>query len=597
MILVICVPFTKVDRTLISMISMIIHDFYMNSIEEKIKKVLHHAGVQGDMTFSQPPKPEMGDLAFACFDVAKKEGKNPVEMAKELSEKCKLQISKCKIIKRIEAMGPYVNFWLNAGEVAKLILGEVNKKNYSVNDLGKGKKMMIEYPSQNTHKEFHIGHLRNVCIGNTLVQLYKKCGFKVVPVNYINDFGAHVVKCLWYIQKFDKEKTIRQAQGKQKWLGEMYAEASGYIKEHEKEVKPELDALQKKLEAKDREVMKLFRETRKWSFDGFKKIDKELGLKYKEIFLESDVKDSGQKVVDELLKKGIAQVGEGGAIIVDLGNCGLDIALLRKSTGAGVYMTSDLGLAEKKFKKYKVDESINLTGSEQNFYFQQLFKILELNGFKHKMSHIGYGLVTRPEGKMSSRLGNVILYEDLRDDVFAHMMEETQTRHQDWPKKKIEKTAWILTMAILKFTLQKHEANKVVTFDLKEATSFEGFSAPYLLYVVARINSLVRKSSICNLQSKINFDLIKELEEKKLLLFLGEYGDVVKKAWENKNPSVITKYCFDLAQAFNDFYNKHSVLSAESGDLIKARIALCGAVRRVLVDALGLLTIETVDEM
>ncbi len=301
-------------------------------------------------------------------------------------------------------------------------------------------------------------------------------------------------------------------------------------------------------------------------------------------------------MVDELLKKGIAQVGEGGAIIVDLGNYGLDIALLRKSTGAGVYMTSDLGLAEKKFKKYKVDESINLTGSEQNFYFQQLFKILELNGFKHKMSHIGYGLVTRPEGKMSSRLGNVILYEDLRDEVFSRMVEETQVRHSDWPKKKIEKTALILTMAILKFTMQKHEANKVITFDLKEATSFEGFSAPYLLYVVARINSLMRKSEIRNPKFE-TYKLLVASEEKKLLLMMGEYGGVVKKALENKNPSVIAKYCFDLAQAFNDFYNKHSVLSAENCELVGARLALCSAVRKVLIDALGLLTIEMVEEM
>jgi len=378
----------------------------------------------------------------------------------------------------------------------------------------------------------------------------------------------------------------------------MYAEASSYIKEHEDDVKPELDELQKKLETRDKEVMKLFKETRQWSLDGFKKIDKELGLKYKEIFLESDVKDSGQKIVDELLAKKIAQVGERGAIIIDLTQCGLDIALLRKSTGAGVYLTSDLGLAVKKFKKYKVDESINITGSEQDFYFKQLFKVLELYGFKHKMSHIGYGLVNLPSGKMSSRAGNVILYDDLRDEIFTHMLAETGKRHTDWSKKKMEKTAWVLTMAILKFTMQKHEANKVITFDLKEAVSFEGFSAPYLLYVVARINSLLKKSKVSKVLKvhKVLDELVAS-EEKSLLLMMGDYGEVIKKALENKNPSVIAKYCFDLAQTFNDFYNKHSVLNAENKELASARLALCSAVRKVLVDALGLLTIETVEEM
>ena len=585
------------------MIAMIIHDFDMNFIEEKIKEALYHAGVQGDIIFSQPPKPEMGDLAFACFDLAKKEGKNPVEIARELAGR----IVETRLIASVQAFGPYVNFYLNAGEVAKLVICEVNKKNYGASDFGKRKKMMIEYPSQNTHKEFHIGHLRNVCIGNTLMQLYKKSGYKIVPVNYINDFGAHVVKCLWWIMR--KGRDALQCvctENRQRWLGEMYAEASNYIKEHTVEtqnlaslqIKSELDELQKKLEKKDHETMKLFKETRKWSLDGFKKIDKELGLKYKEIFLESDVKDGGQKIVDELLAKKIAQVGERGAIIIDLTQCGLDIALIRKSTGAGVYLTSDFGLAIKKFKKYKVDESINITGSEQDFYFKQLFKVLELYGFKHKMSHIGYGLVNLPSGKMSSRAGNVILYDDLRDEVFARMLAEAQTRHTDWSKKKMEKTALVLTMAILKFTMQKHEANKVITFDLKEAVSFEGFSAPYLLYVVARINSLLRKSKVHKV-CKVHKVLAKlaTSEEKKLLMLIGEYGEVVKKAMENKNPSVIAKYCFDLAQAFNDFYNKHSVLSAENKELTLARLALCGAVKKVLVDALGLLTIDVVEEM
>ena len=584
----------------------------MELLNCQIVKLLNKAGVSGDIKFTAPPKPEMGDLAFACFDIAKKEGKNPAEIAKEIEStfaKDSADKQKLQIVDRIEAFGPYVNFYLNAGEVAKLVINEVNKKNYGANDLGKGKKVMIEYPSQNTHKEFHVGHLRNVCISNPLVQLYKKSGHKVVTVNYINDFGAHVVKCLWWILRSRRDAINRVCTGenKQKWLGEMYAEASKYIKDHDVEtqnlasvqIKSELDALQKKLENRDKEIMKLFKETRQWSLDGFKKIDKELGLKYKEIFFESDVKNSGQKIVDELLDKKIAQVGERGAIIVDLTQCGLDIALLRKSTGAGVYLTSDLGLAVKKFKKYKVDESINITGSEQDFYFKQLFKVLGLYGFKHKMSHIGYGLVNRPEGKMSSRLGNVILYDDLRDEIFARMLTETQTRHTDWSKKKIEKTACLLTMAILKFTLQKHEANKVITFDLKEAASFEGFSAPYLLYVVARINSLLKKSKV-SASSADRHKVLDELvasEEKKLLLMMGDYGEVIKKALENKNPSVIAKYCFDLAQAFNDFYNKHSVLSAENKDLISARLALCGAVRKVLVDALGLLTIEVVEEM
>jgi len=575
----------------------------MSSILElQLKEVLQKAGITGEINFSVPPKSEMGDLAFACFDIAKLKNQKPNDIALEIVNILKsirqLADLNLKLVEKVEAFGPYVNFFLNSGEVAKIIIEEANKKDFGSNNLGENKKVMIEYPSQNTHKEFHVGHLRNVCIGSTLVNLYKKSGYQIVPVNYINDFGSHVVKCLWWILKNYRTELLnhKTIDNKQKWLGEVYAEASSYIKEHEEEVKLELDELQKKLEKRDREIFKLFKETRQWSLAGFNKINKELGLQYKQVFLESEVKDWGQKVVDELLKKGIAKVGEGGAIIVDLNEYKLDIALLRKSTGAGVYMTSDLGLAEKKFTKYNVSESINITGTEQIFYFAQLFKVLELNGFKNKMTHIPYGLVTRPEGKMSSRLGNVILYEDLQSEVYEKIVTETKSRHSDWSEKKIKNNSLILAMAAIKFEFLKHEASKNIVFDVKVASSFDGFTGPYVLYTVARINSLLKKSPFNLLKSK-DFSLLKNAEEKALLLLIGQYGEVIQKALENYNPSVLTKYCFDLAQSFNNFYTKHSVLSNDNKDLILARLALSESVKKVLVDALGVLAIETVEEM
>ncbi|MFZ2190177.1 MAG: arginine--tRNA ligase [Candidatus Magasanikiibacteriota bacterium] len=565
-------------------------------IEQQIKKILQESGVRCEIELTVPPKAEMGDLAFACFGLAKEQGKNPVEVAKELIEKIE-RLKYLKIVEKVQGFGPYVNFYLDTGVVAKIILTEVNKNNFSKNNFGHGKKVLLEYPSQNTHKEFHIGHLRNVAIGNTLVNLYNKSGFKMIPINYVNDFGAHVVKCLWGIINKDKLNLSdsKLADNKQKWLGEVYAKASNYIKDHEKEIKPELDDLQKKLETKDKTIMKLFKQTRDWSVEGFAKLSEDLGIKHDKIFYENEVKDKGQKIVDKLLKNKVAEIGERGAIIINLEKFGLDIALLRKSTGAGVYLTSDLSLAEEKFKKYKVEESINITGSEQDFYFKQLFKILELNGFKNKMTHIGYGLVNLPSGKMSSRTGSVILYEDLRDEIFAKMYEETKKRHVDWSEKKIKKIVSILTMAVLKFTMQKHEAAKTITFDMQEAVSFEGFSAPYILYVVARINSLLKKAKTTK-NEKINYTLLNTPEEKKLMLLIGEYGDVVIKALKNYNPSVITKYCFDLAQAFNDFYNKQIILGDDKA-LAVARLGLCLAVKKVLQDALALLTIGTVDEM
>jgi arginyl-tRNA synthetase len=494
----------------------------------------------------------------------------------------------------VQFSGPYVNFYLNTSAVGALVLGEIQKKGaaFGASKTGHRRNIIIEYPSNNTHKEFHIGHVRNVCIGNTLVRLYAKSGYRPVPVNYLNDFGAHVVRCLWGLRKFHAGEA--PPDNKQKWLGDIYAEASAYAKAHPEESKPELDALQAKLESRDKEIWGLFMETRQWSIDGIERLFGELAVTHRATIYEKDIKARGQEIVDALLKSGIATVGDGGAVIVDLSPYKLDIALIRKSTGAGLYITSDLALAEKKFKKFRnAVESIHITGAEQNFYFDQLFKVLELFGFKEKMTHIGYGLVNTPEGKMSSRAGNVILYETLRDAVTDAIGRETRARHTDWPEEKIAHTVRVLAQASLKFTIQKHEAGKNIVFDINEATSFDGFTAPYVLYAVARVNSIVRKAGDA---AQGAGEGLSAPEEKKLILLLAEYADAIPKALAQYNPSVIAKYCFDLAQAFNEFYNKHRVLEAE--DSVKAsRLALCRAVRTVLADALGLLTIETVEEM
>lgn len=560
-------------------------------IKKQIAEVLTKAGVTGEIELTTPPKPGMGDFAFGCFALAKNESKNSAEVATDLVQKIILA-GLPEIVIEVKAFGPYVNFFVNPGIVAELVLSGIKKQGekYGNFNYGQGKKVMIEYPSQNTHKEFHIGHLRNVCIGNTLVQLFRAAGYEVHPVNYINDFGSHVAKCLWGIQHFHAGEM--PPENKQKWLGEVYAEASSFLEDNP-DHKAEVDALQLQLEAHDPAVWQLFEQTRDWSLQGFVEIQEELQCVPETLFLESEVKARGQELVDELIAKGIAKEGERGAIIIDLSAENLDIALLRKASGAGLYLTSDLALAEKKFGIHDIAESINVTGIEQNFYFKQLFRVLQLNGFAHKMTHIGYGLVTLPEGKMSSRKGNVILYQDLRDDVYTYMEVEVGKRHPDWSEDKIDAVATVLTQAILKFTMQKHEAVKTIAFNFAEAVSFEGFSAPYLLYTIARINSILRTQEI-KFGSGI---VLMQPEEKNLVLKLALLPEVVHKAWSDYNPSALTNYAFEVAQAFSTFYHNHSVKNAESEEIRVARVALIQSTHYVLTRTLDLLSIQTVEEM
>ncbi len=564
-----------------------------SDLKQYIHTALRSAGVAGDIELTVPPNPDMGDFAFACFGVAKEWKISPVDAAKKIE--ASLGNSKSSLINKVQVMGPYVNFFLDAGKAAELVVQDVSKKGkkYGINNSGKGKKVMIEYPSNNTHKEFHIGHFRNVCIGNALVRLYEQNGYKAYPVNYLNDFGSHVAKCLWGLQKFHASE--KMPENKQKWLGDIYAEASQKLKDNP-DFAPEVAEIQKQLEAKDKKIWPLFIKTRAWSIDQFEKIFKDLGVKHKAVFFEKDLKAKGQKLVDELLKKGVATVGEGGAIIIDLSQYKLEVALLRKSNGTGLYLTSDLPLAVAKFKKYNVAESIVITGIEQNLYFKQLYKILELMGFNKKLTHIGYGLVNLKEGKMSSRLGNVILYEDLYRGVFDALKAESAQRHPDWSEKKINDTVRVLALAALKFDMQKHEAAKNIIFDAKEATSFEGFSGLYALYAVARINSIMRQAKNIA-RSRVDYGVLVSPEEKQLVLLLAKYSEIVSQALSEYNPSVITRYSFDLAQAFNNFYNKHSVLKAETDAYKIARLSLVLAVKQTLENALQLLSIETIKEM
>lgn len=558
----------------------------LNELKKQLKDLLSF-----EVELDFPPNKQMGDLAIPCFDLAKEQQKNPAEIASELAQKIKS--GNLELIESVESKGPYVNIFLNTSILATKILGKIkNNENYGSNNFGGGKKVLIEYPSQNTHKEFHVGHLRNICIGNVLVNLYKKSGYEVSPINYINDFGAHVAKCLWGIKFL--HNGVEPAENKQEWLGQVYVEANNEIGDDPIK-KQDVAEIQRELEAKSGDVYELFQKTREWSLEGFDKIQAELGLKHEQTFFESDIKEKGQKVVDELVEKGFAKEGDGGAIIVDLENYGLDIALLRKSNGAGVYITSDLALAELKKEKYPdIDESINITGVEQNFYFKQLFKILELNSFDYKMTHIGYGLVNLPSGKMSSRKGNVVLYKHVYDQVFEYLYNETKQRHPDWSEEKINENTKKLTLAGIKFGMQKHEASKNIIFDVEESSAISGYTGLYVLYTVARINSILKK--VENIE-KQNGGELKEDEEKALLLEISKYEDVCKKALENYNPSVITRYCFELASAFNDFYTKHRIVEAETASLKVGRALLSSATKNVLKNALEILSIETVEEM
>lgn len=544
-----------------------------------------------------PPNPKMGDLSLPCFELAKKLKKTPIETAVFLNEKLVMQLS-CGYpqFSCVSVIGPYLNFTLNKTELAKAVIKEIEKEKekYGFNKSGKNKQVMIEFSNANTHKEYHIGHLRNLCYGDAVTRILAANGFKAIPVSYINDFGIHIAKTLWRYLKFYKNKPLPENKGA--FLGEIYARSSKEL-ENNPEGKAEVNKMMKKIESRKGEEYRLWQKTRKWSIKQMDKIYKEMRIEFDHIFYESEVINKGRDMVADLHAKRILTKSQ-GAILVDLKKYDLGVLVFLRSDGTALYPVADLPLALEKFKKYKLDKSIYVVDIRQSLYFKQLFKILEMLGINKEMMHLSYEFVKLPSGMMSSRLGNVITYEELKSLAMAKAVEETKKRHKDWSDKKISQTAWKIVEGAIKFEMLKVGAGQIIVFDVNKALKFAGFTAAYLQYTYARIQSIFRKLQITipSTRDKIQNLKLDELKEQELILKLAKYPDAVKLAGEKYDPSEIAKYLSELAGLFNDYYHSVPVLQAEA-EIRDARLALINAISQVIANGLDLLGIKVVDEM
>ena len=557
--------------------------------KQEIINLLKKQGIK-DPELTIPKVIEHGDYALPCFKLTKQFKQDPILIAKTLAKK----IPKNKIIKEIKEAGPYLNFFINKQEFASSLIKDIleEKDNY-----GKGKekkeKVMVEHSQPNTHKGFHIGHLRNVALGDALVRIMRFSGFPVIAANYINDTGAHVAKCIWYYLKYHKNKEPKQNKGE--WLGKLYTDAIKKLGQNP-ELKDEAEEIQRKIEAKDPELIKVWEKTRQWSLDAFNEIYKILNIKFDTWFYDNELAEPGKMFVKELLNKKIAKKSE-GAVIVNLEKYGLDIALVLKSDNSTLYLTKDFALADKKFKKYKIYRSIYVVAAEQRLHFRQLFKILELYGFKQakKCFHLSYELVMLKEGKMSSRAGNIVLFSDLLKQMKEKLKQEVASRHKDWSDKEKQEAENKIAVAAMKFIMLNHENNKVITFDPEKALDFEGETGPYIQYAHARICSIIKKQG-GNVNKQFNAELLSTKEEEKLITVLSNFEDIINQAANSYKPHLLARYMLDLAQAFNEFYHACPILQAAE-EQKQARLNLILAVKQVLENGLNLLGIESPEQM
>lgn len=523
---------------------------------------------------------KFGDFAYACFSLAKETKRNPNEIAKELAEKIKM-----KFIEKVSTIGPYVNFYINWPEFTQEILKSVNKKYGSCEEK---EIIMMDVFQPNPFKPFHIGHIRNAVIGESIRRLLEFCGKKTIAVSYMGDVGTHVAKWFWYFNNFYKGEIPKE--NVSKWAGGIYSKATQKIEEKE-EYEKEVQEINRKLDSKDKELMKSWKKLRDLCLEDFWKIQKELDVHLDGHFYESESEIVGKSMVNDLIKKGVAQISE-GAPVINLEKYGLGVFLLMKSDGTTLYSTKDLGLYELKRKKYKFDKSIFIVAAEQEFYFKQLFKafeVLNLPGWE-KNIHISFGLVTLKQGKMSSRYGTIILYEDLRDEMIKKILEATEKKNPDL-KDKYE-IAKKIAFGAIKYSMLDIDNDKPIKFDWEQALDIEGRSGPYLQYSLVRALSILKKAKI----QKYDPSLLKENIELKLIKKLAKFPNIIKNAAAQYSPNILSTYLFELAQDFNSFYQSLPVLKAEEG-LKKARLKLVEAFTIVIKSGLSLLSISILEKM
>lgn len=554
--------------------------------------------------FSAPPDPKLGDLAFGCFPVAKASGKNPVLVAKDLVDDLTPRLKGAMgLIARVAASGPYLNFFVDHEKLVAAALSAKAKPLPAPLPKGERRKMLIEYANPNTHKDVHVGHVRNFVLGAAVIRLQRTLGHEVIGVSYINDLGNNVAKCLWAVARASGWEKTPVAE-RVRFLDKAYVEATAAA-EADTAVRAEISHIQKTLErfhaeglavipSKDRVWIKVWKTTHAWSKASINAVIKELGWEVDKQWFESELIAETVKIVADLEVKGIAKTSE-GALIVDLAEQKLGVNLLRKTDGTLLYNAKDIALALRKEAAFHPDESVYVIDARQSLAMKQLFATLRRMGHDLALRHLAYEFVTLPHGAMSSRKGNVVYYADFRDDVITRAQEEVVKRHDDWNAAKAQKAARAVAMGGIVFALLKQDPDKQIIFDVDEAVSFDGYTGPSIQYTAARIASLMKKAGVQKPARGKGSAPVADVE-RRLALALLQFPAAVRAAAEGWRPSVLCQELFELSKTFAVFYEQAPILTADP-PVRARRLALAKKTREALAAGCTLIGLPLLEEM
>ncbi len=535
-----------------------------------------------------PPNTDFGDFAFPCYTLVDEFKISPDEIAllirKEIKKFPQTEFDD------ILTEGPYINFFIDRRNKARELVWEVinKREDYGKTNIGKRKKIVIDFSSPNIAKPFGIGHLRSTIIGNSLAKIYEFLGYKVIKENYLGDWGTQFGKIIFAYKKWGNEKELKKSKKPLEYLMKLYSKVN-----KDKRCDEKAREWFKKMEEGDKEALTIWRLFKELSLKELERVYERLGIEFDIYGGESLAVRDGYKIIEELKEKKIAKKSQ-GALIVNLEKEGKGVCIIQKSDGTTTYALRDISTAIKRYKKYKFEKMIYEVGQEQKLHFKQIFRILELMGneWAKKCLTRTHGLYLGKDGKkMSTRKGDIVLVEELVDKTKELAKKEIKKREPKINKKELEERAEKIAIAAIFYGDLKNNPAKDVVFDLKKFVSFEGNTGPYILYSYARASSIIRKAG------KIKKDfVIKELkkEEFDLVNHLSKFNEIVLKSAETMNPSIIANFVYESCRLFNEFYQTSPVIDSENEVF---RLALVESFRQVIRNALKLLGIETIEKM
>lgn len=579
-----------------------------------------------DLQVEETAKHFEGDYTLVTFPLAKLRLGAPPVIADRIGKYLTEHFSTYQSYTAIQG---FLNISLNNNEWKKFLIDHqhdtAESECFTLNR-GANNTILIEYCSPNTNKPLHLGHVRNLILGDAITRIYAANGYQTVPVCLYNDRGTAICKSMyaWKV-KYNGVTPAQIGKKSDKFVGDCYVAFSQIVEEElaAKGVslkgldKDQKEALEKstdahkainemllKWEAGDPETIALWKQMNQWVYEANSQTFQRFGIDFQRFYYESEVYELGREMALKGLDEGVFTKDEKGNIGIDLTEENLDFKVLVRSNGTTLYMTQDLGLADKKYEEFRPTKSVYVVGNEQDYHFKVLFKIMQKLGkpYAAGMYHLSYGMVDLPTGKMKSREGTTVEAEDLMDEVIAKAKEETLKlgKTEGMDEAELNNLSRILGLGALKFFLAKVDPVKRMLFDPQESVDLHGQTGPFVQYAYTRTQSLKRQAATFDLPTLDAESVIEEVihpAERSLIRMLYKYPQILTEAADTYNPAMIANYAYEVAKEYNRFYHECRVLVAEKPYLSAARFIISQITGNTLKNCLALLGIEVPERM